>query len=76
MTHEVVAGAEATLRYRSGGFDVLKHGSFVLCAVTGVRIPIEDLRYWSADLQEPYVSAEVSFNRFIEIQMKNDKSSN
>lgn len=75
MIHESMSGDEADLRYRSGGFDILKHGSFVLCAVTRVKIPIEDLRYWSADLQEAYVSAEVSFKRFLETRVQSSDSS-
>ena len=29
----------------------------VLCEVTGQRIPLEELRYWSVERQEAYVSA-------------------
>ena len=29
------------------------------CAVTGAPIPLEELKYWSVDLQEAYVSPEV-----------------
>jgi hypothetical protein len=32
----------------------------VICAVTGTRIPLHELRYWSVDRQEPYVDAEAS----------------
>lgn len=46
----------ARLLYEHGQFRVLSPGSFVICAVTGVRIPLDDLRYWSVALQEPYVS--------------------
>jgi len=34
---------------------VLAPGSYVTCAVTGQRIPLDELRYWSVDRQEPYV---------------------
>jgi len=30
----------------------------VRCAVTGVAIPLEELRYWSVDLQEAYATPE------------------
>jgi hypothetical protein len=30
----------------------------VRCAVTGVQIPLEELRYWSVDLQEAYATPE------------------
>ncbi|HMO43663.1 MAG TPA: DUF2093 domain-containing protein, partial [Phenylobacterium sp.] len=42
----------AVLHYGDGEFVVLKPGRYVVCAVSGVRIPIEALRYWSPALQE------------------------
>jgi hypothetical protein len=36
----------------------------VLCAVTGTRIPIEALRYWSVDLQEAYAAPDIALKRF------------
>ena len=35
-------------------YRVRKPGAYVRCAVTGEPIPLEDLRYWNVDLQEPY----------------------
>jgi hypothetical protein len=35
----------------------------VRCAVTGLPIPLEELKYWSVDLQEPYVSPEAVLQR-------------
>jgi hypothetical protein len=58
---------EAKLRYLDGEFQVLSPGSFVRCAVTGDPIAIEDLRYWSVELQEAYASATVSLRRFLEV---------
>ena len=49
---------EADVRYLDGDFRVLRAGAFVRCAVTGVEIPLEELRYWSVDLQEAYASPE------------------
>ncbi len=45
----------AQLHYGDGDYVVLKPGRFVICAVTGRQIPLDALRYWSIDLQEPYV---------------------
>jgi len=39
---------------------VLTPGDHVACAVTGERIPLDELRYWSVARQEPYRSAEVA----------------
>ncbi len=35
-------------------FRILRPGSFVRCAVTNQTIPLDELRYWSVDLQEAY----------------------
>lgn len=45
---------EAVLKYLDGSFEIVAAGEFVLCAVTGRRIPLGVLRYWSVDRQEPY----------------------
>lgn len=45
---------EAQLHYGDGEFVVLKPGAFVRCAVSGLRVPLETLRYWSAQRQEGY----------------------
>jgi hypothetical protein len=44
----------AQLHYGDGEFAVLRPGDHVLCAVSGRRIPLASLRYWSAERQEPY----------------------
>lgn len=54
---------EAEVRYLDGDFRVVRPGAFVRCAVTGVPIPLEELKYWSVDRQEPYVSPEAVLQR-------------
>lgn len=56
----------ATLHYGPNGFRVVSAGSHVLCAVTGEKIPLDALRYWSAELQEPYASCEIATRRLME----------
>jgi len=56
-------GGLARLRYLDGDFQVISPGSFVRCAVTGTDIPLDELRYWSVELQEPYVDAATSMGR-------------
>jgi len=53
----------ATLLYGPNGFRVIRPGHYVLCAVTGEPIPLEELRYWSAERQEAYASAEIATRR-------------
>lgn len=56
-------GNEARLYYGPGGFRVLRHGSYVTCAMSGEKIPLENLRYWSEEHQEAYASAELASER-------------
>jgi hypothetical protein len=53
-------GRIARLHYLPGTFRVLSNGDHVICAVTGVQIPLHELRYWSVERQEPYADAEAS----------------
>ena len=53
----------ARLLYGPNGFRVLQPGQHVFCAVTGEAIPLEELRYWSAEHQEAYVSCEAATQR-------------
>ena len=49
---------EAEIKYLDGDFRIVRPGAFVRCAVTGVPIPLEELKYWSVDLQEAYASPD------------------
>lgn len=62
------APGEAQLTYLDADFEVVKSGRFVVCAVTGKKIALEDLRYWSVDLQEPYFDADAALTRWKETQ--------
>lgn len=53
-------GMPARIHYMAGTFRVLTNGDHVVCAVTGAKIPLHDLKYWSVERQEPYVDAEAS----------------
>lgn len=57
------ADRAATLRYDHNGFRVVSAGNHVLCAVTGERVMLEELRYWSVDRQEAYASCEAATRR-------------
>jgi hypothetical protein len=54
---------EADVRYLDGDFRVIRPGAFVRCAITGVEIPLEELRYWSVERQEAYASPEAVLQR-------------
>lgn len=55
---------EATLEYADAEFHIVKPGSFVVCAVTGARIPLRALRYWNVDKQEAYADAAAAMKGF------------
>lgn len=54
------AGRPARLHYLANQFRVLASGDHVLCAVSGERIPLDELRYWSVAKQEAYANAEIA----------------
>ena len=54
---------EAQVQYLDGDFRVISPGAYVTCAMTGVRIPLEELKYWSVDRQEAYATAEAAVER-------------
>jgi hypothetical protein len=64
---------EARIKYLDGEFQVLSPGDFVRCAVTGDPIPLPNLRYWSVELQEPYSSAVISFQRYTDLQQRHER---
>lgn len=54
---------EAEVRYLDADFRVLRPGGYVRCAVSDVRIPLDELRYWSVERQEPYAGPEEALSR-------------
>ena len=56
----------AELEYLDGEYHVVKPGSYVVCAASGVQIPLEALRYWSVDLQEAYATPALALKRMQE----------
>ena len=57
MSH---ANRAARLHYMANGFRVLSPGSHVVCAASGARIVLEDLRYWDVAAQQPFASAALA----------------
>jgi hypothetical protein len=54
------SGKAARIHYLPGTFRLLSDGDHVVCAVTGERIQLHELRYWSVERQEPYIDAQSS----------------
>ena len=58
----------AKLKYLPNNFDIIEEGDYVICAISGKKIPLEDLNYWNVEEQEAYFS-------YIEASMKKKKLS-
>ncbi|MBN9063802.1 MAG: hypothetical protein BGP06_16565 [Rhizobiales bacterium 65-9] len=55
--------SEAVVEYLDAELRVIRPGAFVRCAVTGQAIPLDQLKYWSVDLQEAYASPAAVLTR-------------
>ena len=58
---------KAKLKYKHNSYDVLEDGNYVICAISGKEIALEDLNYWNVDLQEAYYS-------YVEASKKREKN--
>ena len=46
----------AKIKYYPNKFEIIENGDYVICSVSGKKIPLDELTYWNVDLQEPYFS--------------------
>ena len=56
----------AKIKYLPNNYQILEDGDYVICAISGKKIPLEKLTYWNVELQEPYFS-------YVEASLKRDK---
>ena len=56
----------AKLKYLPNNFDIIEEGDHVICAVSGKKIPLQNLNYWNVDEQEAYFS-------YVEASIKKEK---
>ena len=61
---------EAQVQYLDGDFRVISPGGYVRCAVTGAQIPLDELKYWSVDLQEAYAQPAAVLQRYFPSALK------
>jgi len=47
---------KAKLVYKHNSFDIVEEGDFVVCAISGKEIFLNELSYWNVELQEAYYS--------------------
>ena len=46
----------AKLKYLPNNFKIIEEGDHVVCAVSGKKILLDNLNYWSVENQEAYFS--------------------
>ena len=59
----------AKIKYLPNNFQIIHEGDYVICAVSGKNIRLEELNYWNVDLQEPYYS-------YVEASIKREEEKN
>ena len=57
----------AKLKYSPNNFSIIENGDYVICAISGKKILLENLNYWNVDEQEPYFS-------YVEASIKRDQN--
>ncbi len=55
---------KAKLIFKHNYFEIIEEGSYVICAVSGKEIELQNLNYWNVDLQEAYFSPKEVNERF------------
>ena len=60
----------AKIKYLPNNFQIIQHGDYVVCAVSGKKINIENLTYWNVELQEAYYSHKEAFEIREKIEKK------
>ena len=55
---------KAKLIFKHNYFEIIEEGDYVLCALSGKEIKLQNLNYWNVDLQEAYLSPKEANERF------------
>ena len=61
---------KAKLIYKHNSFDIIEEGNFVICAISGKEIPLNQLAYWNVELQEAYYSYKEAFQKKEQLEKK------
>ena len=56
----------AKIKYLPNNFEIIQDGDYVICAISGKKIPLEKLNYWNVEEQEAYFS-------YLEASIKREK---
>ena len=61
---------KAKLKFYPNNFEIIEEGDYVVCAVSGKNIPLNQLVYWNVELQEAYFSPKEAQQRYEELNKK------
>jgi len=61
---------KAKLKYNANNFEIIDFGDYVICAVSGKKIDLNQLNYWNVELQEAYFSPKEAQQRYEELNKK------
>ena len=53
----------AKIKYLPNNIQIIEPGDYVICAVSGKEINLDDLTYWNVELQEAYFSYKEAFEK-------------
>ena len=58
---------KAKLKFNPSNFEIVENGDYVICAVSGKKIPLNQLIYWNVERQEAYFSPKEAQQRYEEL---------
>ena len=61
---------KAKLKFNPNNFEIIEEGDYVVCAVSGKYITLNQLTYWNVELQEAYFSPKEVHQRYEELNKK------
>ena len=60
----------AKVKYLPNNFHIIENGDYVICAVSGKKINLDELTYWNVELQEAYFSYQEAFEKREQLDKK------
>ena len=59
---------KSKLKFNHNSFEIVESGDYVVCAISGKRISLNELTYWNVELQEAYLSPKEAKIRYDQIK--------
>ena len=55
---------KAKIIFKHSYFEIVEEGDYVICAISGKKINLQNLNYWNVELQEAYYSPKEVNERY------------